>query len=116
MKTVYLIGCIKRDVMRWVHKYSPENKVDLSEWCCGLTHFSDFTLVDKMLMDKGFANFHYRHWYANDGSAAHEIIGFYVKNGMKTKPPKGGYKNNAKYFFIFRAQPKTMEEILVLLS
>ena len=116
MKTVYLIGCIKRDVMRWIHKYSPEKKIDLTLWCCGLTSQKDFSAVNKMLNNKGFDDPCYRHWYANDVHAAQEIIGFYVKNGMKNKAPKGGYKSEAKYFYVFKARAQNIDEIVGLLS
>ena len=116
VKTIYLIGCIKRDVVRWIQKYSPQGNIDLSSWCCGLTHYKDFRAVEKMLAEKGVTDVYYRHWFANDIGAAQEIIGFYVKNGMKTKPVKGGYKSGARYFYIFRADIKSPDDIFSLLS
>lgn len=112
MKTVYLIGCIKRDVMRWVQKYSNDSNVDLSAWYCGITPQSDIDGLEKLLQHKGIKSICYRRWFANDANAAQEIVGFFAKNGMKTKPLKGGVRNEAKFIYIFKSQPSVNEEII----
>jgi hypothetical protein len=116
MKTVYLIGCIKRDVIRWVQKYSNSKSVDLSAWYCGVTDQNGFAELDQLLKKKGISDLYYRRWFANDPNAALEIVGFFVKNGMKTKPLKGGIRNEARFVYILKSQPNITEEVIGLLS
>lgn len=116
MKTVYLMGCIKRDVVRWIQKYSNGDVAELNAWYCGVTHVKDFAPLEKFLKNKGITNVYYRRWFANDANAAQEIVGFFAKNGMKTKPFKGNVRSEAKFIYIFKDQDKVTDEIVGLLS
>ena len=110
------MGCIKRDVVRWVQKYSNGNSVDLSVWYCGVTHRDDFAPLDDLLKKKGVSDICYRRWFANDPNAAQKIVDFFVKNGMKTKPSKGNIRDEARFVYIFKGQSQVADEVMGLLS
>lgn len=116
MKTVYLVGCIKRDIIRWVQKNSNGNSKDLSEWFCGMTHINDNAVLESLLKAKGISDVCYRKWYANEVIAAQEIVGFFGKNGMKTKQVKGTAKPDARFVYIFKNEQNIAEELANLLS
>jgi hypothetical protein len=112
MKTVYLIGCVKRDIMRWVQRYSSENPVDLTGWYCGITHNDDSSKLEKYLSQKGNTNICFRRWLANDLTASNEILSFFVKKGMKSKVMKGKPNGQIKYVYVFKVNPKILDEVL----
>jgi hypothetical protein len=116
MKTVYLIGCVKRDVMRWVQKYSSDGPIDLSAWYCGITHNNDFSKLDEYLKSKGITDFYFRRWLSNDLTASNEILSFFIKNGMKTKPIKGKPHDATRYVYVFKFNPKILDDVLSILS
>jgi len=80
MKSVHLVGCVKRDIMRWVKKYSAEDKYDLSEWYCGITHQDDLEKLNKYLSDNNINALFFRRWLSNDLNASYEILSFYIKH------------------------------------
>jgi hypothetical protein len=116
MKTVYLVGCIKRDIIRWVQKNSNGNSKDLSEWFCGMTHVSDNAVLDGILKAKGLSDVCYRKWFANEVMAAQEIVGFFGKNGMKIKQTKGTARPDARFVYVFKNDQNIADEIVGLLG
>jgi hypothetical protein len=102
--------------MRWVQRYSPTEPVDLSNWYCGITHNSDYSKLDEYLKSKGITDFHFRRWLSNDLIASNEILSFFIRNGMRTKPLKGKPHEATKYVYVFKYNPKILDEVLSIIS
>jgi len=102
--------------MRWVQKYSPKTGVDLSSWYCGMTHKEDYSKLEEYLKAKGIADFCFRRWLSNDLISSTEIMSFFIRNGMKNKPFKGKPKEEIKYVYVFKVNPKILDEVLPLIN
>jgi hypothetical protein len=116
MKTVHLVGCIKRDVMRWVNRYSSGKDIDLSDWYCGMTHVDDYAELEKYINRKGVPEIFFRRWLANDLTGSYEVLRFFVKNGMRSNPVKGNPKDNTRFIFVFKVHPRVLDDILKILG
>lgn len=116
MKTIYLVGCVKRDISRWVVRYTTEGPVDLSKWYCGITHVENTSKLDSYLEKKGSQNLYFKRWLANDPIASQEILSFFIKNGMINRPIKGKLNVQTRYVYVFKIQPAVVDDIIELLS
>jgi len=116
MKTMYLIGCVKRDISRWINRHSSGNAVDLSTWYCGITHHTDTSRLDVLMKEKGNHELHFKCWLANDLIASQEILSFFIKNGMVNKPIKGKLNSQTKFVYVFKIHPQLLDDVINLLS
>lgn len=116
MKTIYLIGCVKRDISRWVIRHSPQGSANLTQWYCGITHVENTSKLESYLEKKGHRDVHFKRWLTNDLAASQEILSFFIKNGMVHKPPKGKPNVLTRFVYVCKIQPPIIDEVIDLLG
>ena len=116
MKTMYLVGCVKRDISRWITRHSLGKHADLSAWYCGISHTNDTSKLEEYLKKKGITELYFKCWLANDLMASQEILTFFIKNGMKNKTVKGKVNNQTKFVYVFKIHPQIVDEVIDLMG
>lgn len=115
MKTIHLVGCVKRDIMRWVARNSTSGAVELSNWYCGTTHINDISQLENYLSKKNLPDLHFRKWLTNDVLASLEISKFFIKNGMRNRPPKE-IRPDTRYVYVFKINDAILDDILKIFN